>query len=104
MKRFRTPQEKKSLSYAHDCRNVVAESHWGARDAIAKRKQWVNQSYRKAVQQRLAHLSGALPADSEQVESAVAATQRHGWRKTPDLPLGLALPVRRSRQIPDGAS
>ena len=100
MKRLRTPKEKKSLSYARDCRNVVAESPWGARDAIAKRKRWVNQSRRKAVHQRLSDLSGTRPADPEQVESAIAATPRHGWRKSPDLPLGLALLVRRSRQAP----
>ena len=49
MKRFRTPQEKKLLSLERDGRNLVAESQWGARDAVAKRKQLVTQSYRKAV-------------------------------------------------------
>lgn len=97
MKRHRTPQEKKALSLEKDCRNVVAESQWGARDAIAKRKQWVSQSYRKAVHQELAALSGPQPADPEAVESAVAATQRHGWRKQPDVPLKVALGQRRSR-------
>src|SRR5690606_37910123 len=58
MKRPRTPQEKKALSLENDRRNVVAESQWGARDAITKRKQWVNQSYRKVVHQELS----ALPA------------------------------------------
>ena len=87
MKRQRTPQEKKQLSLDKDGRNVVAESQWGARDAIAKRKQWVNQSYRKAVHQELAALSGTQPADPEAVEATVAATKRHGWRKSPDVPL-----------------
>lgn len=101
--RLRTPQEKKALSLDHDCRNVVAESQWGARDAIAKRKQWVNQSYRKAVRQTLSALSGSTPAEAEAVESTVAATQRHRWRKFPDVPLRKALRLRRSR-IPRGAS
>ena len=101
-KRLRTPQEKKALSLDHDCRNVVAESQWGARDAIAKRKQWVNQSYRKAVRQMLSALSGAAPAETEADESTVAAKQRHRWRKFPDVPLREALRLRRSR-IPRGA-
>jgi hypothetical protein len=100
MKRRRTPQEKKALSLQLDRRNVVAESQWGARMAIAKRKQWVNQSHRKAVNQRLADLSGAQPADPEAVESAVADAPRHNWRKQPDVSLAMALRLRRSRLIP----
>ena len=98
MKRIRTPQEKKALSLEFDRRNVVAESQWGARDAIAKRKRWVNQSHRKAVHQELSALTGAQPADAETVESAVAATKRHNWRKRPDVPLKEALSRRRSRK------
>ena len=97
MKRYRTPQEKKLLSLSRDCRNIVAESQRGARDAIAQRKRWVNQSYRKAIHQRLSALRGGDPADPETVESEVAETRRHGWRKSRDVPLGLALLVRRSR-------
>ena len=104
MKRIRTPQEKKTLSLELDRRNVVAESQWGARDAIAKRKQWVNQSHRKAVHQELSALSGANPADPEAVESAVAATKRHNWRKTPDVSLQEALQLRRSRKSSDTGS
>lgn len=96
-KRQRTPQEKKTLSLDRDCRNLVAESQWGARDAIAKRKQWVNQSYRKAVRQTLSALAGGAPADAETVQSAVASTPRHRWRKFPDVPLRRALALRRSR-------
>ena len=98
MKRTRTPQEKKALSLQLDRRNVVAESQWGARDAIAKRKQWVNQSHRKAVHQELSALTGAQPADPEAVESAVAAANRHNWRKQPDVSLKQAFALRRSRK------
>ena len=104
MKRVRTPQEKKALSLEKDCRNVVAESQWGARDAIAKRKKWVNQSQRKAVGQKLAELSGRKPADAEAVESEVAGTKRHNWRKIPDVPLNEALLLRRSRKPPGGTA
>ena len=103
MKRPLTPQEKKALSLENDRRNVVAESQWGGRDAIAKRKQWVTQSYRKAVHQELSSLSGGVPADPEAVESAVAAARRHNWRKQPDVPLKEALLLRRSRK-PEGYS
>lgn len=96
MKRFLTPQEKKLLSLENDRRNLVAESQWGARDAIAKRKQWVNQSYRKAIHDQLA--AAKAGADPEAVESAVAATKRHGWRKIPDMALGKVLQLKRSGQ------
>ncbi len=102
MKRVRTPQEKKALSLENDRRNVVAESQRGARDAIAKRKQWVNQAHRKAVNQKLTELSGQQPADAEAVESAVASAKRHNWHKTPDVPLRVALLLRRSRKPPNG--
>jgi hypothetical protein len=101
MKRPLTPQEKKALSLENDRRNVVAESQSGARDAIARRKQWVNQSHRKAVHQQLSSLSGEEPADAELVESDVAATKRHDWRKQPDVSLKEALRLRRSRQLDD---
>lgn len=97
MKKRRTPREKKELSLDRDCRNTVAESPWGARAAIARRKRWVNQSYRKAVHQELSALSGGEPADAEAVESAVAATRRHGWRKLGDTPLRKALSLRRGK-------
>lgn len=99
MTRKRTPQEKKRASLQRDCRNVVAESQWGARDAIRRRKQWVNASHRKAVRQLLTDLSGASPADPVLVESDIAAAPRHGWRKRPDIPLAAALRLRRSRLI-----
>jgi len=104
MKHPLTPQEKKALSLEHDRRNIVAESQWGGRDAIAKRKQWVNQSHRKAVHQELSALSGAIPADPEVVESVVASAKRHNWRKQPDVSLKVALLARRSRQPPGSSS
>lgn len=104
VKRIRTPQEKKALSLENDRRNVVAESQSGARGAIARRKQWVNQSHRKAVNQKLTELSGTQPADPEAVESDVAAVKRHHWRKTPDVPLKEALQLRRSRKPRAGKS
>lgn len=104
MKRRLTPQEKKALSLENDRRNVVAESQWGGRDAIAKRKQWVNQSHRKVVHQELSALSGGIPADPEAVESAVAAAKRHDWRKRADVSLKEALLLRRSRDPGDSGN
>ena len=98
MKRIRTPQEKKALSLENDRRNLVAESQRGARKSIARRKQWVNQSHRKAVSQKLTELMGTQPADPEEVESTVASARRHGWRKFPDVSLKDALLLRLSRQ------
>jgi hypothetical protein len=87
MKKRLTPQEKKILSYVRDGRNLFAESRSIAHRAIAKRKAWVNKSYRKSTSQRL--LPGA-PLEEESLallELAARAVERHPWRKVPDVPL-----------------
>ena len=48
MKRSRSPQEKKVLSYAKDGRNTVAEARSKSRTSIAKHKASANRALRRA--------------------------------------------------------
>jgi hypothetical protein len=83
MKRERTPQEKKLLSYAKDGRNTVAESRGIARKAIAKRKAKANRALRHAESQALSAVApGANP------DVFVGRIGRRSWKKVPDAPLG----------------
>lgn len=82
MKRSRTPQEKKDLSYAKDGRNIVAEMRSIAHKAISKRKAAANQALRRA--QTVATIKASK---NEQVESVIPRTGRRSFRKVPDVPL-----------------
>ncbi len=50
---FKTPQEKKRLSYANDCRNSYGESDKGSRKSIRRNKANSNRRLRRAVVQAL---------------------------------------------------
>jgi len=86
MKRTRTPQEKKALSYEHDCRNGYAKSRSIARFAVAKRKKGAHQALRKEVSSRL---SAGLRevASFEEFDGHVEVEGRRSWKKIPDSPL-----------------
>ena len=45
----KTPQEKKILSYAKDCRNVYGESDKGSRKSIRRNKTFPTRAYRKNI-------------------------------------------------------
>jgi len=83
MKRPRSPQEKKTLSYSKDGRNTVAESRAKARTAIAKRKASASRALRRAetvATSKIRTLGG-------EAEVEVSRTGRRSWQKVPDAPL-----------------
>lgn len=82
MKRRRTPQEKKVLSYARDGRNTFAESRSTAHKAISRRKTKANRALRRAESRVVSAL-----ADGD-ADVFVGRTGRKSWRKLPDAPLG----------------
>lgn len=85
-----TPQEKKRLSLDRDCRNRYGENDKSSRKAIRTRKQWVNRSYRRTINQ-------ALSIDSpDEIADNVGKVVRKDWKKWPDEPLGDVLVGRRS--------
>jgi len=80
-KRRLTPQEKKVLSYAKDCRNTYGENDKGARKAIPRRKQQQRQNERRVLK---ANLKKAVTGEEEVVRERPKIGM---WRKVPDEPL-----------------
>ena len=93
MSTVKNPKEKKRLSLQRDCRNVYGENPAASRKGIAKGKQRQHQNERRSAAQALAQLSGNVDDESAsnvelKAKVAVAASRRHGFRKSPDMPLG----------------
>ena len=89
MGKFKTPQEKKRLSYQHDRRDDYMESSKGSRKSIRWRKRWVNQTYRQSIKHILNAPIGK--EETDEVENKIAETRRPFWKKSPHAPLGLYL-------------
>ena len=91
MKR-KTPQQKKSESYAKDRRSIYGNNAKAARKAVPKRKQQRNQTARRIAK---AELAGPLAASDEtridSMLSRVEVKRRKAWKKWPDAPLGEVL-------------
>lgn len=81
MKRQRSPQEKKILSYQKDRRNSYGESDKGSRSSIRRNKAFVNRNYRRAVKQVLD------PYDPQESEVAADEVARSDWTKVSDTSL-----------------
>ncbi|MFD3707083.1 hypothetical protein ACFWUP_28435 [Nocardia sp. NPDC058658] len=104
MVRRRSPQEKKSLSYAKDRRNGYGENDKSSRKNIARNKRILNRVDRH----RDSVFVGATgPVDLEAAEncevdllSRRSKWQTAGWRKWPDAPLRemVAYKLRRREQ------
>ena len=74
-KRRKTPQEKKILSYAKDCRNNYGENDKSARKTIPRRKQQQRQNERRV-------LKANLKKSVEGSEELVIERPKLGmWRK-----------------------
>jgi hypothetical protein len=83
MKRVRSPQEKKALSYAKDGRNTFAEARAKSRSTVAKRKASASRALRRAETIATSKVAGST--DGGEIE--VLRTGRREWRKIPDAPL-----------------
>lgn len=86
---MKTPQEKKRLSYAKECRNTFGENSKASRKSIPLTKARTNRAERHA-QDRLLSLAVAARTEEEMiaVETQVKCTEPRKWRKDPDTPLG----------------
>lgn len=105
-KSYRSPQEKKALSYARDRRNVYGENDKASRKAIPARKAGENRKRRRKASQAIKATQGAADEVLDVVESSLRQDIERvgGWKKSPDAPLEefLRLQARnRSWRTPD---
>ena len=90
MKKLRTPQEKKLLSYQKDCRNTYGERGSNSRYAIAAQKAVSRRIYRHCSYQVLRVLKNTEAVLSDVLDDAdlqIKTVVKRGWKKCPDSPL-----------------
>lgn len=78
-----SPQEKKRLSYEHDCRNAFGENDKASRKAIPLRKKIANRKVR--------HADKMAISSAEDWDILGPGRQKPDWRKSPDVPLAADL-------------
>ncbi len=100
----RSPQEKKALSYAKDCRNDYGENSLASLKSIRRNKRTPNRADRHREHQVLAGATGVrIDEVAEQVEVKLLAkksmwlTKR--WRKYRDAPLAEIVENRLRRRV-----
>ena len=83
------PQEKKTLSYARDRRNIYGESDKGSRVSIRRNKTFPTRAFRKNINDVLQSAVGAVDLEkAEAVDVKVGGIKRRKWKKFADAPLG----------------
>lgn len=98
--RPKTPQDKKSLSYAKDRRNVYGENDKASRKAIPARKAGESRKVRRKARQSL----GVMDQVAESAADVVESSLRHdlervgGWKKDPDAPLSEYIEMKARRR------
>ncbi len=75
-----TPQERKIRTYTRQRKNSYGENDKSSRQALRKRKRWVNRSHRRAIHNIVKN--GGLPWDV--VDAEIKNARRHNWKKCPD--------------------
>ena len=90
LKRRRSPQEKKALSYAKDRRNCYGESDKGARVSIRQNKARAHRSSRRKASASLGRYETLGEEEAALEENALISDldRVNRWRKCPDQPLG----------------
>jgi hypothetical protein len=103
MSTIKTPEEKKQLSLVRDRRNRYGENSKSSRKNIQRGKQRQHMDERRTVHEALGRLKGTLLED-EAIEAELLAktritdSQRRGFKKRPDTPLGLVLATKAARK------
>jgi hypothetical protein len=88
MKKFRSPQEKKLLSYKKDCRNTYGERGSHSRHAITAHKERDRRAFRHQTKQILNQAESTETDILEFVDNEVKSVRASSWRKWSDTPLG----------------
>ncbi|MCP4443509.1 MAG: hypothetical protein GY810_31785 [Aureispira sp.] len=88
MKKRKTPQEKKALSYEKDRRNAYGENDKASRKAIRFNKKYVNKSYRKEINNKLkTQMQEFYEEDADSIEFDLLNVQKKHWVKYSDISL-----------------
>ena len=100
----RTPQEKKRLSYARDCRNTYGEHDKGSRKNIRQKKKVARRTDRRLARQALAGAEGPAAAAAADAAELQLLRKRpwlrsDRWRKWSDTPLGEYVENRLRRRL-----
>jgi hypothetical protein len=103
MSTIKNPQEKKQLSLELDRRNVYGENSKSSRKSIQRGKQRRHMDERRAVGKVLGRLTGDVQEDDATdaellAKTSITDSQRRGFRKQPDTPLGVVLAAKRARK------
>ena len=105
VKKRRSRQEKKRLSYSKDRRNWYGENDKSSRKNIARRKRARLRMDRRRARQQLAAAAGAVDERAGELAGERVASTRPGqWRKIPDVPLGVYVAGVLARRVRKGVS
>ena len=74
-----TPQERKIQDYTHKRKNSYGENDKSSRNALRKRKRWVNRSYRRSIN----NLTNCNTFEPDEINEMIASAKRYGWKKYP---------------------
>jgi hypothetical protein len=105
MSNVKSPQEKKTASLNLDRRNAYGENDKSSRKNIPLSKQRSHQAERRAVNEPLMKLTGAVDEDvaisvETEVKARAIKQKREGFRKKPDAPLKDVLIYRKTGTWP----
>jgi hypothetical protein len=101
MSTVKNPREKKEMSLKLDRRNTYGENSKASREAIPRGKQRQHMNERRSVGQALRPLRGEVheddAADAElAAKTRVKKSKLKGFKKQPDVPLGVVLDTKKS--------
>ena len=103
MSTVKNPEEKKRLSLARDRRNRFGENNKSSRKNIQRGKQRRHMDKRRTVSEVLGHLKGEVQEDRAaeaelQARIRITDSERRGFKKRPDTPLGVVLETKRAKK------
>ncbi|MFC9433589.1 hypothetical protein [Nocardia sp. NPDC057030] len=85
----RSPQEKKQLSYAKDCRNCYGENDKASRKNLPRKRARVHRANRHQAHTDLHSATGPVDVEaSDAAEVRLRGRRPKAFAKRPDLPLG----------------
>lgn len=103
MSTVKNPEEKKLFSLSRDRRNRYGENSKASRKSIQRGKQRRHMDERRTVGEVLNRLKGDVQEDEAsaaelQAKTRIVDSERRGFRKKPDTPLGVVLENKRAKK------